>query len=655
LKLAIAAIVFCGAIPFRVAAGNTLATWTDTTGSSTWENPANWDINQVPNNSGYDVRLSIADPCNLSSVFQIGALTLSPNSATLNLLPASSLAIASPSGIGSDGTITVNSGATLRFDTHTGVTGTGQISLKGGTISADGFSVTNGAGHAISGFGDLVFVANFAALINNGLIFASSSLSSTGATLHLFLSDSAVNQNKGMMQSYAFSLPTKLILEKGRIYQPPGGKLSGTAFFADSVVQIGNVEPFTISGGTFETRDGPPGKGVIQGFSAVLYGDITNSGAFEIPANGFTRINATTLTNFGPITLKANTSLMRFDVGTSIAGFGAIILTNDALLQISNIGSSEIRVTNGNGHTITGNGRIQIDPGTTLTNNGTITPGTPFGTLTSEGKLQLSYASKLAFEIGGPIQGVSYDHLNHINSAPLILNGKLAVTVLNGFTSTPQASDTFDIITTQAPLEGAFTNVASNGRLNTTDGAGSFQVSYTGSNVVLSNYGPPLPPPRLLNISTRTRVLTGLNALIGGFIVTGGEPKKVMVRGIGPSLANYGLAGSLADPVIELHSGNGGTLIASNDNWKDSQQTEIQNTGIAPTNDLESAIVATLPANNSGYTVVLTGKKRRDRRWPRRDLRFEPVRGFSADQSQFARLCRDWRRCDDRWPHHWSR
>ena len=87
---------------------------------------------------------------------------------------------------------------------------------------------------------------------------------------------------------------------------------------------------------------------------------------------------------------------------------------------------------------------------------------------------------------------------------------------------------------------------------------------------------------------------TGDNVLIGGFIVTGTQPKKIIVRAIGPSLP---LSGALANPFLELHDSSGG-LIASNDNWRSDQEAEIIATTIPPTNDLESAIVATLPANS---------------------------------------------------------
>jgi hypothetical protein len=107
----------------------------------------------------------------------------------------------------------------------------------------------------------------------------------------------------------------------------------------------------------------------------------------------------------------------------------------------------------------------------------------------------------------------------------------------------------------------------------------------------------------LANISTRLRVGTGDNAMIGGFIITGTQPKTVIVRGIGPSLP---LPGALADPVIEVH-GSSGELLATNDNWKDATtEQEIIGSGLPPTNDLESSLWGIL--NPGAYTVVVRGK-----------------------------------------------
>ena len=119
----------------------------------------------------------------------------------------------------------------------------------------------------------------------------------------------------------------------------------------------------------------------------------------------------------------------------------------------------------------------------------------------------------------------------------------------------------------------------------------------------------PTPTPRppsegqLLNISTRLRVQTGDNVLIGGFIVTGTAAKKVIVRGLGPSVP---VPDALADPVLELHDSS--STLATNDNWRDTQEQEIIDSTVPPTNDLESAIVDTLPANNSGYTAIVHGQ-----------------------------------------------
>jgi hypothetical protein len=110
------------------------------------------------------------------------------------------------------------------------------------------------------------------------------------------------------------------------------------------------------------------------------------------------------------------------------------------------------------------------------------------------------------------------------------------------------------------------------------------------------------PVTVLGNISTRLSVQTGDNVLIGGFIVTGTQPKKVIVRAIGPSLP---VPGKLENPTLELY-GPGGVLIQSNDDWKSTQQGDIEATMLMPTNDLESAIIATLPAN-AGYTAIVRG------------------------------------------------
>jgi hypothetical protein len=798
------------------AVANTLATWTDSTGNHAWEMPANWDINQVPSNNSYDVRIATSAPCNLSSQYQIGSLDLATNTASLSLVPNSLLAISSPSGLHNSNAILVNTTAgsfptTLRFDTNASISGAGTIRLNGinpgdAALSANGVTVTHSSTHTISGRGDLSFSANQTVFVNNGTITADSptrnplrlSLSNSSGnknngtiqaisngvlildqgfldqsagglivvdfqspvilgangqmpvivggffkpvtgviqanrvalngctimgpgsanstvgfqipgggltaiqelgltnnghilintnatnvpallrfdascaingagnielngpnpgqavisangvvvtlgagqtitgrgdinmtansavlinngtigagnkssdTIRIALSDSAANKNNGVIKTLSdFSVGLfKIVLQQGRIDQSGGGScfVSGTNRLPGTL-EIGGPQSFTITGGSLSTEqaDSPTALSVIKGIAAILDGDITLSAKFVIPANNFTLVPATRLTNNNTITLQANTSLLRFDNSTTIAGSGAIILTNNATLEINNNKFAN-NVTNGSGQTIKGSGTIHIDTGATLTNNGTIAPGTPAGTLNFDGNLQLTFASNLSFEIGGTVQGSDYGLLRKTDNSPLTLNGKLSVKLLNGFV--PVATDTFSVVTTAATLQGAFINAPSGTRLNTSDGSGSFVVTYSGTNVVLSSFGSPIPAGQLLNIATRMQVLTGDNILIGGFIVTGSDPKKVVVRGLGPSLASSGVSGPLLDPTIELRDGSG-ALILANDNWKDSQATEIQNSGLAPKENSEAAIVTTLPANNSVYTVVLRGK-----------------------------------------------
>ena len=123
----------------------------------------------------------------------------------------------------------------------------------------------------------------------------------------------------------------------------------------------------------------------------------------------------------------------------------------------------------------------------------------------------------------------------------------------------------------------------------------------------------PAPDSLLGNISTRSFVQTGDNVMIGGVIVQGTQPRRVIVRAIGPELTQYGVPNPLADPTLELHDSTG-ALIASNDNWQHTiiggiitsdQVPAIRASGHAPGDPSESAIIANLPPGN--YTAIVRG------------------------------------------------
>jgi glucose/arabinose dehydrogenase len=112
-------------------------------------------------------------------------------------------------------------------------------------------------------------------------------------------------------------------------------------------------------------------------------------------------------------------------------------------------------------------------------------------------------------------------------------------------------------------------------------------------------------PANPANISTRGFVESGDNVMIGGFIVGGSQNRTVLVRAIGPSLTAFGVPNALQDPILELHNSSGTTL-AMNDNWKSDQQTQITATGLAPSDDRESAIISA-PLAPGNYTAIVRG------------------------------------------------
>jgi len=134
----------------------------------------------------------------------------------------------------------------------------------------------------------------------------------------------------------------------------------------------------------------------------------------------------------------------------------------------------------------------------------------------------------------------------------------------------------------------------------------SCTTAYRAIPIHLENTKFPTVGPQALNLSTRGVVSVGDGALIGGFIVTGTDPKTMVLRALGPSLSGFGLSGVLTDPILSVHDSSG-NVIATNDDWQtDPGASEITANGLAPTNPLESATLQTLAP--AAYTVVVTGK-----------------------------------------------
>ena len=386
----------------------------------------------------------------------------------------------------------VNSTSNIRFDANGTLGGDGSVKLDGSAYNTANFhvsshTVTIGANQTIHGRGSVF--SSGGTLINNGTINADVNGDPYG--LNFYFTDSAAgHQNNATIEATNGGL---LTFAGGVIDQTGGGTFLATG--NSSKVQLGSASSYGhIIGGILNGSSG----GVVSSPASMLDGAITNSGAFEIPANGIALSYASTLTNNGTMTMDDNSGLFRFDQNnTAIGGTGSIVLKNGAQMTISG-GQS---VTNGSNHTVKGNGTIGIVGGGTFTNNGTIAPGLSAGQLNINGNLVLGSTSKLAFEIGGTGQGTTYDWLNRIDGGAQTLAGTLEVRTLGKFL--PTAGATFTVFTTQQVLQGAFSNVASGARLTTADGSGSFKVTYNvindpvlSRNVTLSDYVPSGPAPR---------------------------------------------------------------------------------------------------------------------------------------------------------------
>ncbi len=384
-----------------------------------------------------------------------------------------------------------------------------------------------------------------------------------------------INQSTCVITADSFNGENVVIENRGSIQAGPSqisqGPLQVPAVSFNQLGGLTTLGPNTI-------LRAPGGATIGGGALQLAPGQMNPNGT------GFVGLDGGTLIGLDSSTLIGNdgSTLLGPDGAPLIGNDGSTLIGNDgSTIQPARAGSAaapaagEILLTGG---TISGIGDLR---GAVLNQGAFIDPGTPLGRIFVDGNFTQSANGTLVLEVGGagPSQ---FDQLQISGTANL--GGRLVVRTLNDFV--PQAGDIFNPLTYGA-ANGTFASVTSNA-----------QVSFGPAGMSLQVNGANPPLPKALNIATRMRVETGANVLIAGFIVTGAQPKKVLIRGIGPSLP---LSGALADPVLRV---DGGAIV--NDDWRSSQESEIIETTVPPSNDRESAIVATL--SPGGHTAILEGK-----------------------------------------------
>jgi N-acetylneuraminic acid mutarotase len=471
--------------------------------------------------------------------------------------------------------------------------GTGVGGSQAGTVSPSNFSFTGGLATARDG--------HIATLLPSGKVLVAGGSDGQTPLVTAELYDPATGLWTATGNVVApFVLATATLLQNGNVLVVGGGA---------SVVQL--YDPATgswsVTGNLHQARRFhtatllPNGKVLVAGGSAGG----TSSGSAEIydPANGTWAITG----NMG--TFRMNHTATLLPNGTVLVAGGSHFTPPPGSVS-EDLSSCE--VYNPAKESWTGTGSLQSprdsQTATLLPNGQVLVAGGSY--VNSLGTAELYNPTTKTWDTTG---NLTAERVNH--TATLLPSGKVLVAGGSAFAS--QATHFGAIAELFDPATGTWslgTEMRRARAAHTATLLPNGQVL-----VAAGDFGPPLSsveiydpttlsaPQQLQNIATRLNVLADDKVLIGGFIIAGSVPKKVMLRGTGPSLP---FAGSLADPTLELHLANGSMV--TNDNWKiddqtgQSQEAAIRATTIPPSNDLEAALVRTLDPGN--YTAILRGK-----------------------------------------------
>jgi hypothetical protein len=465
---------------------------------------------------------------------------------------------------------------TIQVDSGTLVLANG-LTTRGGTGDGGTFIVAPGATLQLNdGTNDAVYHGTYTGSGGGTILLSAATLSpdvfNTGVTFNF--PDAMFQWTGGAIGGYQSAVPVNnagtMTLAGSADKATFGNFNNNGAIIHTGTGRLGVSVPN--SGGSFSNGTGAVYD--LQSDAGLYSGTFNNSGRFKKSGGAGTSLVDLPFNNAGTVTVDSGTiQFTQFHQTAGVTNLnGNLIFTSEAIFD---------------GGSLMGTGTIT---GSVKNNGATFSPGFSPGTIAINGNYTQGANGVLNIEIGGAAPGTGYDQLQVNGTAAL--GGTLNVTLVNGFQ--PDVGDVFKIIAPNA-FSGSFATINTIGF--------TADIGYSSGGITLTVATIPNPPLTISNISTRMHVGTDPNQLIGGFIITGSEPKKVIVLATGPSLAAFGLTGVLADPILELRRGD--TLIASNDNWKIPAQAEVEATGLQPAHDLEAALVQTL--DPGAYTAIVRG------------------------------------------------
>jgi len=534
------------------------ATWLSAPPDSAWENANNWTVGGPPNGPS-DVATftqSSQTNVNISTSVEVNSIVFSSGSASFSLsIP--------PSGI--------IGGALI-------ISGTGVFNnssaLQSFTAGDAAQIIFNNTSTAASANLRILNHGTDESYVGGRTIFNQTS-SAAGASIQNFSGELGCCQPGQTIFTDASTAAHASITNYAAGATHGGG--GGTGFYSTSTAANASIDN---RGGDGLTGGG--GYTVFNDTSTAGHATITNDAYFTNGSTifmGLSTADSAVLIANGSVVSGGSGGAILFN-GASTGGTARVMVFDDGYLDISgHQGGLTIGSIEGSGNVRLGANNLRVGTRNINTSFSGVISGTGSVTKVGNGVLTLQANDCIADSVGLMLVSGSIIMLDFTGHPDVV-----AFLKINGV---PQPPGVYGSLMSGAPHV-----------LPEFSGSGKVSVG---------------PLPIFENISTRAFVQTGNDVMIGGFIVQGSEPKRVIIRAIGPELSRYGVPNVLVDPTLELHDGTG-ALIASNDNWVTTiiggiitanQAHDILNSGHAPGDPRESAMIVDLPAGN--YTAILRG------------------------------------------------